>query len=53
MSDTPEEPTQKNAVRINDSGSLEFFDGQKWAPYVDLPDDNPGPLGVVFRKDTA
>ncbi|RAO16314.1 hypothetical protein [Micromonospora noduli] len=51
MADDPEELAQVNAVRINDSGELEFFDGQRWVPYTDLPDDANGPLGVVFRDD--
>ncbi|GHG54329.1 hypothetical protein [Streptomyces griseocarneus] len=53
MAGEPEEPTEINAVRVGDSGELEFFDGQKWLPYVDLPDDDPGPLGVAFRGDTS
>ncbi|MEU6603137.1 hypothetical protein [Streptomyces flaveolus] len=52
MSDAPEDHPKTNEVRVNDSGMLEFFDGEVWAPYVDLPDDDPGPLGVVFRRDT-
>ncbi|MGC4757678.1 hypothetical protein [Micromonospora trifolii] len=51
MADDPEELAQVNAVRINDSGELEVFDGQRWVPYTDLPDDEHGPLGVVFRDD--
>lgn len=51
MADDPEELAQVNAVRINDSGELEVFDGQRWVPYTDLPDDENGPLGVVFRDD--
>ncbi|MCG5468970.1 hypothetical protein LADH09A_002871 [Micromonospora sp. LAH09] len=51
MADNPEEIAQVNAVRINDVGELEFFDGQHWVPYTDLPDDETGPLGVVFRRD--
>lgn len=49
MSDIPEEPPQPYAVRVNEAGLLEYFDGEVWAVYVDLPDDDPGPLGVVLR----
>ncbi|MET7495524.1 hypothetical protein [Streptomyces sp900116325] len=49
MSDIPEEPPQPYAMRSNEAGLLEYFDGEVWAEYVDLPDDDPGPLGVVFR----
>ncbi|MFC9590839.1 hypothetical protein [Streptomyces sp. NPDC056944] len=49
MAESPEEPPQPNAVRVNEAGVLEVFDGEVWAAYVDLPDDDPGPLGVVFR----
>ncbi|MFI8165775.1 hypothetical protein ACIPM2_29990 [Streptomyces sp. NPDC086081] len=51
MSDTQEEQPRANAVRVDESGVLEYFDGERWAPYVDLPDDVPGPLGVVFRGE--
>ncbi|WP_426368404.1 hypothetical protein [Streptomyces sp. E-08] len=50
MTDTPEEPPQPNETRVNE-GVLEFFDGEVWAAYVDLPDDDPGPLGV-FRRES-
>ncbi|WP_179199666.1 hypothetical protein [Streptomyces sp. NRRL B-24572] len=52
MSDAPEEPPQPNAVRVNEAGLLEYFDGEVWVPYVDLPDGDPGPLGVVFRRES-
>ncbi|MFF9011637.1 hypothetical protein ACF09C_01505 [Streptomyces sp. NPDC014870] len=52
MTDTPVEPPQPNAVRVNDAGLLEYFDGEVWAPYVDLQDDDPGPLGLVIRGDS-
>ncbi|CAL9656417.1 hypothetical protein SUDANB2_06805 [Streptomyces sp. enrichment culture] len=51
MSDAQEEHPKPNAVRVNESGVLEYFDGERWAPYLDLPDDDPGPLGVVFRGE--
>ncbi|MET7820827.1 hypothetical protein [Micromonospora zamorensis] len=51
MADDSEELAQVNAVRINEVGEMEFFDGQRWVPYTDLPDDETGPLGVVFRRD--
>lgn len=51
MSDAQEEHPRTNAVRVNESGVLEYFDGERWAPYLDLPDDDPGPLGVVFRGE--
>jgi hypothetical protein len=42
---------EPNAVRLNDRGELEFFDGQQWMPYTDVAEDDPGPLSVVFRRD--
>lgn len=51
MSDDAEESAEVHAVRVNDSGEVEYFDGGRWLPYTDLPDDDPGPLGVVFRDD--
>ncbi|WSG86174.1 hypothetical protein OHN15_37050 [Streptomyces sp. NBC_00624] len=47
-----EEPPHPNAVRVNEAGLLEYFDGEVWAAYVDLPDDDPGPLGVVLRRES-
>ncbi|MEE1820322.1 hypothetical protein ACWEPZ_35395 [Streptomyces sp. NPDC004288] len=52
MADTPEEPSRPNLVRVNEDGLLEYFDGEVWAVYADLPDDDPGPLGVVFRRES-
>jgi hypothetical protein len=51
MSDAPGEQPETNAVRVDESGVLEYFDGERWAPYLDLPDGDPGPLGVVFRGE--
>ncbi|MFE3738991.1 hypothetical protein, partial [Streptomyces sp. NPDC059134] len=45
----PEGPPRPNAVRVNEDGQLEHFDGEVWAACVDLPDDDPWPLGVVLR----
>ncbi|MFF3910117.1 hypothetical protein ACFYZJ_30020 [Streptomyces sp. NPDC001848] len=47
----PQGATETNAVRLNESGDVEFYDGDHWVPYTDLPEDDPGPLGIVFRGD--
>lgn len=47
----PQHAVETNAIRLDASGAMEFYDGERWVPYVDLPDDDPGPLGIAFRGD--
>ncbi|WP_262705598.1 MULTISPECIES: hypothetical protein [Streptomyces] len=47
----PQAATETNVVRLNESGDIEFYDGERWVPYTDLTEDDPGPLGIVFRED--
>lgn len=51
MSDSPDQSAPRNTVRVTETGEVEFFDGQRWRAYVELPGDGPDPLGVIIRGD--
>ncbi|MFC5212382.1 hypothetical protein [Streptomyces coerulescens] len=47
-----ERTPETGAVRMNDDGLVEHYDGTAWRPYGELPDDGSGPAGTwQFRAD--
>ncbi|MER5883295.1 hypothetical protein ABT160_05665 [Streptomyces sp. NPDC001941] len=43
---------QRNAVRLGPDGSLEYYDGSRWQPYPDVPDDDDfAPRGLMRPAD--
>ncbi|GAA0401685.1 hypothetical protein GCM10009530_61970 [Microbispora corallina] len=47
MGNPPEQTPAVNALRISETGEVEFYDGSAWQPYLELSDDGPGPGPVV------
>ncbi|MET8976979.1 hypothetical protein ABZX85_15295 [Streptomyces sp. NPDC004539] len=45
-----EEKPETGAVRVRPGMPVEYFDGEAWRPYVELPDPGTGPV-EVFRLD--
>ncbi|GAA3883390.1 hypothetical protein GCM10022227_45970 [Streptomyces sedi] len=45
-----DEVPEPGAVRVDDEGRVEYYDGTAWRLYVELPDDGD-PSELRFRRD--